>query len=91
MSSDDRIAVRLEGVSKRYALKSNQRLNIRDLLRPRKLIRQIREQESHWALSDVSLTLNRGESFGIIGPHGAGKTTLLQVLAGLAPPTMGKA
>ena len=35
------------------------------------------------ALSDVSLTVNRGEIFGLIGPNGAGKTTFFNVLTGL--------
>lgn len=35
------------------------------------------------ALSDVSLTINRGEIYGVIGPNGAGKTTLFNVLTGL--------
>ena len=41
------------------------------------------------ALSDVSLTINRGEIFGLIGPNGAGKTTLFNVLTGLYPPDGG--
>lgn len=37
------------------------------------------------ALSDVSLTLRRGEIVTVIGPNGAGKTTLLSALMGLLP------
>jgi ABC-type branched-subunit amino acid transport system ATPase component len=32
------------------------------------------------ALSGVSLTLRRGEIYGLIGPNGAGKTTMFNVL-----------
>jgi branched-chain amino acid transport system ATP-binding protein len=35
------------------------------------------------ALSGVSVSVNRGEIFGLIGPNGAGKTTLFNVLTGL--------
>jgi branched-chain amino acid transport system ATP-binding protein len=35
------------------------------------------------ALSGVSLTINRGEIYGLIGPNGAGKTTFFNVLTGL--------
>jgi branched-chain amino acid transport system ATP-binding protein len=35
------------------------------------------------ALSDVSLTIRRGEIYGLIGPNGAGKTTLFNTLSGL--------
>ena len=35
------------------------------------------------AVADVSLTVSRGEIFGILGPNGAGKTTTVETLAGL--------
>ena len=35
------------------------------------------------ALRDVSLTIERGEIYGLIGPNGAGKTTFFNVLTGL--------
>src|SRR5690625_821504 len=35
------------------------------------------------AVDDVSLTIERGEIFGILGPNGAGKTTTVECLAGL--------
>jgi ABC-2 type transport system ATP-binding protein len=43
------------------------------------------------ALDDVSLTVNRGELFGVIGPDGAGKTTLFRILTTLLVPDGGSA
>jgi branched-chain amino acid transport system ATP-binding protein len=42
------------------------------------------------ALAEVSLSVHRGEIFGLIGPNGAGKTTLFNVLAGLSRPDTGE-
>lgn len=41
------------------------------------------------ALNNISLTINRGEIFGLLGVNGAGKTTLSSILATLHPPTSG--
>ena len=43
------------------------------------------------AVSDVSMTVRRGEVYGFLGPNGAGKTTTLRMLLGLARPTSGTA
>jgi ABC-2 type transport system ATP-binding protein len=43
------------------------------------------------ALRDVSLTVERGEIFGLVGPDGAGKSTLLKILATIIRPTSGSA
>ncbi|MBQ6155321.1 MAG: ABC transporter ATP-binding protein [Bacteroidales bacterium] len=43
------------------------------------------------ALDDVSLTVERGDLFGLIGPDGAGKTTLFRLLTTLLVPDSGSA
>ena len=43
------------------------------------------------ALSNISLNVNEGELFGLIGPDGAGKTTLIRILTTLILPDEGKA
>jgi ATP-binding cassette subfamily F protein uup len=40
-------------------------------------------------VSDLSLTVQRGEKIGILGPNGAGKTTLIKLLLGRLAPTSG--
>jgi len=42
------------------------------------------------ALSSVSLSVEKGEMFGLIGPDGAGKTTLIRILTSLMDPDEGE-
>jgi branched-chain amino acid transport system ATP-binding protein len=42
------------------------------------------------ALSDVTLSVGRGEIIGLIGPNGAGKTTLVNVVTGVHPASAGR-
>ncbi len=42
------------------------------------------------ALKDISLTLYRGETLGVLGRNGAGKSTLLRLVAGIIKPTTGQ-
>ncbi len=78
--------MRLANVGKDYAKVDTRGGRLRlvyDLLRKRGAANVFR------ALDDVSLTLSRGESLGVIGENGAGKSTLLKIVAGVIEPTRG--
>lgn len=51
----------------------------------------LRRRQTIQALTNVSLTVQQGEIFGLIGPNGAGKTTLIKILTTLLIPTSGRA
>ena len=43
-----------------------------------------------WALREVSFSLEKGETLGVIGPNGSGKSTLLEIVSGILQPTSGR-
>jgi len=49
------------------------------------------KSQSVAALSNLNLTVNRGEIFGLLGPNGSGKTTTIKLLLGLINPSNGSA
>lgn len=46
-------------------------------------------QETFWALKDVSFSVQQGEIFGVLGKNGSGKSTLLKILSRIVEPTKG--
>lgn len=48
------------------------------------------QYEDLWALDNLNLTIEKGETVGVVGPNGAGKSTLAKVVAGVLKPTRGK-
>ena len=43
-----------------------------------------------WALRDIDVSLDPGQSLGLIGDNGSGKSTLLKILTGIMDPTAGR-
>lgn len=54
-----------------------------------KLVKRELHFEQFLALKDVSVTIEQGDVFGIIGLNGSGKSTLLKVISGILKPTKG--
>ena len=93
MSSDD-IVLNVEGVSKRYELFAEPKDQLKQMVFP-PLQRVLGLKPStyfreFWALREISFSLKRGQSCGIVGLNGSGKSTLLQIIAGTLSPTNGE-
>jgi ABC-type polysaccharide/polyol phosphate transport system ATPase subunit len=55
-----------------------------------RLIQNKVKMKDFWALRDIDLFIEQGETFGIIGRNGAGKSTLLKLIARVLSPTRGR-
>jgi ABC-type polysaccharide/polyol phosphate transport system ATPase subunit len=80
-------AIELDGVSKAYKVYKNRRHRAVEMLVPGAPVLHT----EFWALRDVTLQVEPGETLGIVGVNGSGKSTLLQIIAGIVRPTRGRA
>ena len=73
-------AIVVDGVGKTFRLPQQQYSTLKE-----RVLHPLRSQvyDELRALQDVSVTINRGEFFGIVGRNGSGKSTLLKCLAGI--------
>jgi lipopolysaccharide transport system ATP-binding protein len=78
--------VLLQNVSKLYKLYKHPSDRLREALPfvPATL------HSDFWALRDISLQVEKGETLGLVGPNGCGKSTLLQIVCGILQPTLGR-
>jgi len=88
VSEQNSEVIRLAKVGVRYRLPSERIGSLKEYT-----IRWIQRKVTHrdfWALQDVNLSVNRGETLGLIGHNGAGKSTLLKLIARVFRPTAGR-
>ena len=78
--------IEVDGVSKMYKLYERPA----DRLKEAVTLGRRRRYREHWALRDVTLEIQKGETFCIVGENGSGKSTLLKVIAGILEPTAGR-
>jgi len=79
-------AIVIEDVSKRYRLYHERNQTLKGALMRRGRSRY----DEFWALRDVSIEIEEGSTFGLIGENGSGKSTLLKCIARILRPDAGR-
>ena len=84
-------AIEVVSASKVYRRFSHRKQfsTLKSALLSRSLIRDLRPDETFSALRNVSFTVPKGQTLGVIGRNGSGKSTLLKLVAGITKPTTG--
>lgn len=83
---DENIAIRVTNLEKVYKLYNKPSDRVREALG----FGKGKLHTPHHALSGINLTINRGETVGIIGTNGSGKSTILKIITGVLNPTSGE-
>ena len=78
-------AIKIEHLSKVYKIFDKPTDRVKEAFNPFRK----RYSRDFYALNDVSLTIKKGETVGIIGKNGAGKSTILKIITGVLTPTSG--
>lgn len=76
----------VDGVSKRFRLRRDAAGSVKELFTRR---HRDRSEDHFWALKDVSLEIEEGSMYALIGHNGSGKSTLLRCIAGIYRPDEG--
>ncbi len=77
--------IEIDNVSKHFKLNHARA----DSLKERVVNFRKANYEEFWALRDVSIDVQQGETIGLLGHNGSGKSTLLKCVAGIMRPTSG--
>lgn len=80
--------INLEGVFKTFP--NNKSIGVKEFLLGKKDKQQYNQYFREWALNDINLSVNEGESLLIVGHNGSGKSTLLSIIANVIQPDNGK-
>src|SRR5213080_686431 len=83
-------AIELTNVTKIYRRYTGRQFStLKSALLQRSLMRDLQPSETFPALTDVSFTVPKGSTYGVIGKNGSGKSTALKLVAGITKPTSG--
>src|SRR6266852_1425198 len=83
-------AIELQNVTKIYRRYGGRQFaTLKSALLQRSILRDLQPSETFPALTDVSFTVPRGSTYGVIGRNGSGKSTALKLVAGITKPTSG--
>ena len=84
-------AIELTNASKVYRRFAHRRqfATLKSALLTRSLVRDLNPDETFTALKNVTVSVPRGQTLGVIGRNGSGKSTLLKLVAGISKPSSG--
>ena len=83
-------AIELVGVSKVYRRYGGRHFStLKSALLQRSILRDLQPSETFPALKEVSFSVPKGSTYGVIGRNGSGKSTALKLVAGITKPTSG--
>jgi ABC-type polysaccharide/polyol phosphate transport system ATPase subunit len=83
-------AIELVNVSKVYRRYGGRQFStLKSALLQRSILRDLRPSETFPALTDVTFSVPKGSTYGVIGKNGSGKSTALKLVAGITKPTSG--